>query len=161
MKNTHILDILDEKTFADLSADDLKIIDAHAATCAECRRHFAAAKISSVLLKTTADEIFAPPPFFATRVMANLREKQIAVSPLATVNRMWKAAKIFVGAMTAAVVILLMMTIFAPDFNQVSISPSIDVFNNYSTEMVILNEKIQPGEPTNGQILQIVYGAEK
>lgn len=161
MKNEHILDILDEKAFANLSENDLKIIDAHASRCADCRRHYSAAKISSVLLKTTADETFAPPPFFATRVMANLREKQIAANPLAAIGRMWKASKIIVGAMTAAVVLLVMLTIFAPDITQVSSSANADVFNNYSTEMVILNEKIQTREPTNEQIFQIVYGAEK
>jgi len=161
MRNEHILDIIDEKAFADLSENDLKIIDAHASTCADCRRQFTAAKISSVLLKATAAEIFAPPPFFATRVTANLREKQIAVNPLAAVGRMWKASKIIVGAMTAAIVVLLMLTIFAPDISQVSSNGGADIFNNYSTEMVILNEKIQTREPTDEQIFQAVYGSEK
>ncbi|HXG86022.1 MAG TPA: hypothetical protein VNI84_18525 [Pyrinomonadaceae bacterium] len=161
MRNEHILDILDEKAFGDLSENDLKIIDAHASGCGDCRRHFAAAKISSVLLNATAGESFAAPPFFTARVLANLREKQAAVNPLAAIGRMWKASKIVVGAMTAAVVLLVMLTIFAPDLNQVSNAANADFFNNYSTETVILNEKIQTKEPTNEQIFQIVYGAER
>lgn len=161
MRNEHVLDIIDNKAFADLTADEMSVINAHASGCAECRRHYSAAKISSVLLKAAAAETFAVPPFFATRVMANLREKQISVNPLAAVGRMWKASKIIVGAMTAAVVVLLMLTVFAPDLNQVSSSANTDIFNNYSTEMVILNEKIQTKEPTDEQIFQIVYGAEK
>lgn len=161
MRNKHILDILDENAFGDLSETDLKIIDAHASRCADCRRHYSAAKISSRLLRSTADAHFAPPPFFAVRVIANLREKQIAVNPLAAVNRMWKASKIVVAGMTAAVVALIMLTVFAPDLNQVSNHANADFFNNYSTEMVILNEKIPAKEPTNEQIFQIVYGTEK
>ncbi len=160
MKNEHILDILDEKAFADLSESDLKIIGAHASGCADCRRQYSAAKLSSVLLKEAVDEIFAP-PFFATRVMANLRERQLAVNPTAAVGRMWNASKIVVGAMTATVAVLIMLTIFAPDLTTVSSRANTDVFNNYSTEMVILNEKIPTKEPTNEQIFQIVYGADK
>lgn len=161
MRNKHILDILDQKAFADLSGDDLKVIDAHASTCAGCRRHFAAAKIASVLLRSKAGEIFAPSPFFAARVTANIRDKQLAVNPLAALGKMWKASKTVIGAMTAAVFALIMLTIFAPDINQVTNAANNDVFNNYSTEMVILDEKIQTKEPTNEQIFQIVYGSEK
>ena len=161
MTNKHILEILDQKAFADISADERKIIDAHILMCADCDRHFAAAKISSVLLRSNADEVFAPSPFFATRVMANVRDKQIAVNPLAALGKMWKASKTVVGAMTAAVFVLIMLTVFAPDIKQVSSAANTDVFNNYSTEMVILNERIQTREPTNEQIFQIVYGSEK
>lgn len=160
MKNNHILDILDEKAFADLSVEEIKSIDAHNAFCDDCRRQFAAAKVSSVLLRSTS-EIYAPPPFFTARVMANIRSKQMAVNPLAALGRMWKASKTVVGAMTAAVFVLIILTVFAPDINQVTAAANNDIFNNYSTEMVILNEKIQTREPTNEQIFQIVYGSEK
>lgn len=161
MKDEHILDILDEKAFAELSADDVQIIDAHVARCADCQRQYSAAKISSVLLRSNAEEIFAPPPFFAARVLANLREKQTTINPLAAVGRMWKASKALVAGMTAAVALLVMLTVFAPDINQVSAAGDADVFNSDSTEMVILDEKIQTKEPTSEQIFQIVYGADK
>lgn len=160
MKDEHILDILDEKAFVEMNASDFKIIDAHVSGCADCRRHYSAAKISSVLLKKTADETFAAPPFFAARVLANLRAKQTTVNPLAAVGRMWKASKALVAGMTAAVALLIMLTVFAPDINQVSAAEA-DVFNSDSTEMVILDEKIQTKEPTSEQIFQIVYGADK
>ena len=160
MKDEHILNIVDEKAFAELCANDLEIIDAHVAGCADCRRHYSAAKISSVLLRTNAEETFAPSPFFAARVLANLREKQTTVNPLAAVGRMWNASKAMLAGMTAAVALLVMLTVFAPDLKQTSIADA-DVFNNYSTDMVILDEKIQTKEPTSEQIFQIVYGADK
>ncbi len=43
MKNEHILDILDDKAFSNLSEDELKIIDAHASRCIACSQAFAAA----------------------------------------------------------------------------------------------------------------------
>lgn len=161
MKDEHISDILDEKPFADLSAKDFEIIDAHVFDCADCRRRYSAAKISSALLCANARETFAPPPFFAARVLANLREKQTSVNPLAAVGRMWNASKALVAAMTAAVALLIMLTVFAPDIKQVSAASDADAFNSYSTEMVILNEKIPTKEPTSEQIFQIVYGADK
>lgn len=161
MSDKHILEVLDGKAFADLSGDDLKIIAAHAARCDDCRRRYASAKAASILLRAGAAEVFAPSPFFTARVMANLREKQIAAHPLAAIGRMWNASKIVVGAMTAAVFALVVLTVFAPDINQVSSAANSDVFNNYSTEMVILDERIQTKEPTSEQIFQLVYGIEK
>lgn len=161
MSDKHILDILDGTAFTELNRDDVQIIDAHAARCDDCRTRYASAKAASILLRAGAAEVFAPSPFFTARVMANLREKQIAANPLAAIKRMWNASKIVVGAMTAAVFALVMLTVFAPDINQVSSVANTDIFNNYSTEMVILDERIQTKDPTSEQIFQIVYGAEK
>jgi hypothetical protein len=161
MKNEHILDILDDKAFSDLSKDELKIIEAHASRCNACGQGFAAAKVSSVLLRADAFETFTAPPFFATRVMANLREKQIAANPFAAVERMWKASKTLIGAMTLTVIVLIVLTVFATNLDNAPNTDTGYAFDNYSTEMVILNEKIAAKEPTKEQIFQVVYGVEK
>jgi hypothetical protein len=162
MKNQHILDLLDVKAFADLSADELKIVVSHRAVCADCARAVQAAQISSVLLRADASESLRVPPFFQTKVLANLRDKQAKVNPLAA---FWKASKTLVAAMTATVAVLILLTIFAPQFNQNSSAAAsaanADVFDDYSTEMVILNEQIPAKEPTNEQIFQAVYATEK
>lgn len=162
MKNQHILDLLDVKAFADLSADELKIVVSHRAVCADCARAVQAAQISSVLLRADASESLRVPPFFQTKVLANLRDKQAKVNPLAA---FWKASKTLVAAMTATVAVLILLTIFAPQFNQNSSAAAsaanADVFDDYSTEMVILNERIPAKEPTNEQIFQAVYATEK
>ena len=46
MKDRHILEILDEAGFAAIQGDALETVQAHCAVCAECRKAFAAARIS-------------------------------------------------------------------------------------------------------------------
>lgn len=159
MKNEHILDILDEKAFGDLDKAEMSFIKAHAAECADCFQAFEAARITSVLLTTHAAEVFEPPPFFQTRVMANLREKQAKINPFAAIGRLWKASAALVVMMMTMVVALVALTIFAPKFNQVSGAPN-SSFEIESTDMVIMNERLPGREPTNEQVFQIIYGAD-
>lgn len=160
MKNEHILEILDEKAFAELDEAEMSFIKAHAAQCASCFQAFEAARVSSVLLKTHAAETFAPSPFFQTRVMANLREKQAKINPFAAIGRLWKASASLVVLMMTMVVALIALTIFAPDFNKVSGVQASSSFDNYSTDMVIMNERLPGREPTNEQVFQIIYASD-
>lgn len=159
MKNEHILDILDEKAFTDFEEAELSFIKAHAAQCADCFQAFEAARISSVLMKTHAAESFEPSPFFQTRVMANLREKQAKINPFAAIGRLWKASASLVVMMMTMVVALIALTIFAPKLNTVS-GAQVSSFDNYSTDMVIMNERLPGREPTNEQVFQIIYNSD-
>lgn len=154
MKNEHILDILDEKAFADLSAAEMRAIKSHATSCAACADAFAAARVSSVLLRAEAVEEFAPPPFFQTRVMARLRERQAKMNPFAALWKLWQASAALVLMMAAVVVGLIGLTVFAPS----SVSAGAPNFDTYSTDMVIMNERVTQREPTNEQIFQMIYG---
>jgi hypothetical protein len=159
MKNEHILDILDEKSFADFDEAEMSFIKAHAAQCVDCFQAFEAARISSVLLKTHAAESFEPSPFFQARVMANLREKQAKINPFAALTRLWKASASLVVMMITMVVALIALTIFAPNLNSSS-AGNISSFDNYSTDMVIMNERLPGREPTNEQVFQIIYASD-
>ena len=159
MKNEHILEILDEKAFSNFDEAEMSFIKAHAARCASCFQAFEAARISAVLLKTHAAEIFEPSPFFQTRVMANLREKQAKINPFAALGRLWKASASLVVLMMAMVVGLIALTIFAPNFNTSS-GAQASSFDNYSTDMVIMNERLPGREPTNEQVFQIIYASD-
>jgi hypothetical protein len=159
MKNEHILDILDEKAFIDLDAAEMSFIKAHAAECAGCFQAFEAARISAVLLKTHAAETFEPSPFFQTRVMANLREKQAKINPFAAIGRLWKASASLVVMMMTMVLALVALTIFAPEFKQVS-GAQASSFELESTDMVIMNERLPGREPTNEQVFQIIYSVD-
>jgi hypothetical protein len=159
MKNEHILEILDEKAFAELDEAEMSFIKAHAAQCASCFQAFEAARVSSVLLKAHAAETFAPSPFFQTRVMANLREKQAKINPFAAIGRLWKASASLVVLMLTTVVALIALTIFAPNFNTSS-GTQASSFDNYSTDMVIMNERLPGREPTNEQVFQIIYASD-
>ncbi|HLM00731.1 MAG TPA: hypothetical protein VK400_06725, partial [Pyrinomonadaceae bacterium] len=164
MKDEHILDILDEKAFADFDEAEMGFIKAHAARCADCFQAFEAARISSVLLKTSAAEAFEPSPFFQTRVMANLRQKQAKINPFAALARLWKASASLVVMMMAMVAGLIALTIFAPQLNPASGSDSsaqVSTFDNYSTDMVIINDRLPGREPTNEQVFQIIYASSE
>jgi hypothetical protein len=56
--------------------------------------------------------------------------------------------------MLAVVVGLIALTVLAPS----SSSPTISSFEGFSTDMVIMNERVTAREPTNEQIFQIIYG---
>lgn len=155
MKNEHILDILDEKAFSELSESEKYSIKAHAAHCPGCLRAYKAARIGSLLLREKVGETIAPSPFFQTRVLANLREKQVSMNPFPAFGKMWKASRNLVAMMTTIVAVLVVLTIYAPKFNTVSSAG----FEGDSTEMVILNERVSTKEPTNEQVFQIIYGA--
>src|SRR2546430_14625686 len=82
MKDNHITDIIDNTPFVDLSDSELQTIHAHAATCVDCERAFAAASISSLLIRERTSEAaqhtLNANPFFETRVLAAWREQQAA-----------------------------------------------------------------------------------
>lgn len=162
MKSEHILDVLDEKAFGELNATELNSIKSHAARCGDCLRAFEAARISSVLLKTqaaaavAAAEICQPPPFFQTRVMANLRERQAKANPLAALKRLWRASASLVLMLTSIVLGLVALTVFAPEYNKVS-SASVTALDGVSTDAVILNGRLSGREPNDEQVFQIIY----
>lgn len=161
MKKEHILDLLDEKAFTEFDEAELSFIKTHAAQCANCFQAFEAARISSLLLKThvSAFETVEPSPFFQTRVMANLREKQARVNPFAAFGKLWRASASLVVVMMTVVFGLIALTIFAPGSSASGSSAS--TFENDSADMVIMNGRL-PGlrEPTNEQVFQIIYDAE-
>lgn len=156
MRSEHILDILDEKAFGELNEVEKLAIETHSAQCKSCFQAYKAAQISSVLLKASAEQHFEPSPFFQTRVMANLREKQVSMNPFLAFGRMWKASRTLVAMMTTIVVALIALTILAPGFSKAS-NASASPFDSYSPDVVILNERVSTKEPTNEQIFQIVY----
>ncbi len=159
MRNEHILDMLDEKAFDEISADEKTSIEKHTAQCSACLKAYQSAKITSVLLKTSVTQNFEPSPFFQTRLMANLREKQAKVSPLFVFARMWKASGTLVAMMITTIFVLIGLTVFAPNYNQVS-GATISASDNDSADIVILDGRVPAKEPTNEQIFQMVYGSD-
>lgn len=108
MRSEHILDLIDGVGASRLSASDRARVDAHAAECAACERAFASALASEALLAARALEEFEPSPFFATRVMARVREQreQAVEGPFGAIGRLWRAAGALVTAMALSVFVL-------------------------------------------------------
>ena len=154
MKEEHILDILDKQRFDELSRTEKDVIETHAAECSKCAIAYKSAQISSVLLKTSVMQNFEPTPFFHTRVLANLREKEIVKTPFFAFTRLWRASGSLVAVMITTVFVLLATTIFAPDYKASA--------NDLDTaEIVILDGKSPNREFTNEQFLQMINSAER
>ena len=160
MKDEHIISLIENGPLASLSANDLAAIRVHAANCAACRRAFQAAQVSVALLKERAGEAFEPSPFFHTRVMATLRERQANQSW--AWSRLWRAAGALASTMVATVAALAVLTFVGPGNQIASSGPVVSLANNYSADEVLLNQSEQAGEPpSDDQVLNTIYNADE
>ena len=156
MTHQNILKILDENKFAELSKADLARIERHAAACQICRKAYHAARISSVLFENPqVSEIFEPPPFFQTKVLAAWREKQAIQKPLAAFYRWGQASAALIVLMLMTVAGLIALTAFAPNSSANEIQANQQNFNLYSTDSIILNQQ-SAKKLTAEQVLQVL-----
>ncbi len=175
MRNQHIISLIESTPLASLSESDLAAIQVHTNDCGDCRRAFAAAQISVLLLKERAAETFEPSPFFHTRVLATLRERQAANAPNVssangtwTFGRMWRAGGALASSMVATVAALAALTFVIPG-NQVATGTQQmnPLPSSYSAEEVILDQGAAPQElvsseqVSDGQVLTAIYGGEE
>lgn len=166
MRDEHIISLIENAPLASLSENDLTAIRAHADHCSDCLRAFEAAQISALLLKERAAAAFEPSPFFHTRVMATLRERQAKESWANNswaLGQMWRAAGALASTMVATVAALAVLTFVIPG-SQVTSGPQqvSSLSNNYSAEEVLLNQSEQPDEPlSDAQVLNTIYDGEE
>ena len=169
MKDEHIISLIESMPLASLSETELTAIRAHTVDCANCRRAFEAAEISLLLLKeraAEATEAFGPSPFFHTRVMASLRERQSANESWAnswTLGRMWPVAGALASSMVATVAALAVLTFVVPG-NQIASAPQeiSSLPNSYSAEEVLLDQSEPLDEQaSDGQVLTTIYAGEE
>jgi len=160
MNQEHIISLLDERPLAELSENELRTIRDHISACADCRREYDAAQISAVLLKERSAETFEPSPFFHTRVLATLRERQAANQTWAW-GRLWRAAGALASSMVVTVAALGVLTFVAPGNPEVNAIQDI-ASNSYSAEEVFLNQgELADEHSSDSQILNSLYGAEE
>ena len=165
MREEHIISLIENAPLASLSEHDLTVIRVHTDHCSDCLRAFQAARISAVLLKERAAEVFEPSPFFHTRVMATLRERQENGSWANSwgLGRMWRAAGALASTMVATVAALAVLTFVIPG-NQVTSGPQqvSSLSSNYSAEDVLLNQGDQAEEPlSDAQVLNTIYDGDE
>ena len=160
MKDKHIINLIVNTVFASLSEADLETIRTHAAECESCERAFAAARLSFLLLKGRSVETFEPSPFFQTRVMAHLRERQAANEGWSW-TRIWRATGALASSMVATVAALAILTFMIPESpTTADLLEGTTARNAYSAEEVILN----PGDlfdeqVSDGFVLTTIYDA--
>lgn len=159
MRDEHIIEILENAPLATLSVGELERVRAHARVCAECERAYEAARLASLLIGERAGATFEPPPFFQTRVLAALRERQTA-SQTWTLRRVWKATGALVGSMAASVVLLASVTFFAPANSAPQDTAAVSY--QYLSDEAILAQGVQPDdEMTYGEVLTTIYESEE
>jgi hypothetical protein len=158
MKDNHIADILDNTPLADLSDSELQAIQAHAATCVDCERAFAAASISALLIKERTSEAaqhtLNANPFFETRVLAAWREQQASVGAW-SLRRLWNATGAIVASMAATTAALAVLTFVAPADN--ATNQQIAAVVPYSAETVVLDQDQDDNQWTNDQVINAIY----
>jgi hypothetical protein len=114
MKERHIVEVIDSVAFASLSQIELDEVKAHTRECPTCETAFEAAQLSALVIKQRAQVKIEPSPFFHTKVLAALRERQ-KVETVPAFVRLWKSASALVSAMALATITLAVMTFVYPD----------------------------------------------
>jgi anti-sigma factor RsiW len=126
MRNEHIHDILDRAPVSALDATERDRVESHVAACEECRLAYDAARVAAGLLAARAAAEIAPPPFFHTRVMAAIRERRES-QDVNVFAWLWRSAGPMFAAMTAVVLLLVTLTVFAGRVSAPEGSPEIAV----------------------------------
>jgi hypothetical protein len=161
MRDEHVISLIENAPLAGLSESEMAFILAHAGQCAECRRAFEAAQISTLLLRERVAETIEPSPFFQTRVLSALRERK-AASETNALKRLWNATGALVSSMAATVAALAILTVFAPGSPTTQGPQEVaSAYNSYSAEEVIFDQSDQPaGQMSYGQVLSTLYESD-
>jgi len=159
VSKNHIINLIESAPLASLSESDLNAIRGHTNDCLDCRRAFEAAQISMLLLKEGASETFEPSPFFHTKVLANLRERQTAGEQWGW-SKVWRAAGALASSMAVSVAALAALTFVIPGSQSVVPQEMTSALNTYSAEEVLLDQGEAFNEVSEDQILTTLYGAE-
>jgi hypothetical protein len=161
MKDQHIIGILEAGPFSQLGGGELAAVREHAARCEGCRKAFEAARVSSALLRGRAAAAVEPSPFFQTRVLAALRERRADEEPV--LRRLWRAAGVMVSSMAAAVALLAVFTVAAPNLG---LAPAEDeqvataAPDFYSTEAALFGPaETADAEVDYDQVFRAVYAS--
>jgi anti-sigma-K factor RskA len=164
-RDGHIISLIENAPLANLSEDNLNTIRVHTEQCSNCRLAFEAAQVSALLLKERALAQFEPSPFFQTRVMATLRERQAASESWASswaIGRLWRAGGALASSMVATVAVLAVLTFAIPGTQVASGTQQASSLPNvYSAEEVILDQTSQPENESDGQLLTAIYDGEE
>jgi anti-sigma factor RsiW len=153
MSGQHIDSLLDR--IDDLDAHERQLLDSHVEYCRECRNAFRAAVASRKLIVSRAADNVEPSPFFASRVMAVIREKRSAVSPFA---EWWRAGRVFVGSMVSLIVLLIALTIAIGRTPIPQSEPNDE--DIYAADWAILGDASTAADMSDIQVINTLYEAD-
>ena len=150
--NQHITEILDRASIASLSESELSEVRAHVLQCMSCRDAYEAARLSAVVLKSRAEAMIEPSPFFQTRVMAALREQQ-AVESVPAMLRLWRSAKTLVSVMAVTTAALAVLSFMQPSQTTPATEQTAPAYSAYS---VIMDQNADD-QLSYEQVLSTIY----
>ena len=161
MPDSHIIKMLDEKPFSTLGDGDIANAESHIAKCDQCKSAYDAARIAASLIQARTSETVEPGPFFKTRVMAAIGERQLTAEEPVLV-RMWRAAGALLSTLALLLVTLTGMTIFSQSPDSQIQTPVVAASQNlYSPEYVVLERgDLDDDELANDQVIGTVYDVE-
>lgn len=154
MKDEHVIDVLDNAPLASLGAEQLQAVKAHCERCVDCGNAYRAAVVSSAAIRQRVQATIEPSPFFQTRVMAALRERQAAEN-VPVLSRLWKSAGALVSSMAVTTAALAALSFMVPaPVNTTSDQP----LAAYSAESVLLDQVSE--DLSYEQVLSAIYSDE-
>lgn len=151
MNDEHIIEYLDSAPLSSLSGQQMETIRVHNLSCVDCDRAYRAAMISQVLIKERSQVVVEPSPFFQTKVLAALRERQ-ATESIPALARLWKSAGALVSSMALTTAALAALSFMVP-----TQSPLTDATASaYSAESVLLDQG-GSDQMSYDQVLSTIY----
>jgi hypothetical protein len=155
MKDEHIIKILDGAPLSRLSVEQLELVRSHSRNCVSCASAYRAFSLSSAMIKERAQVVIEPTPFFQTKVMAALRERQ-ALENVPVFSRLWKSAGALVASMAVTTAALAGLSFMVPP----AVAPAEQTASAYSAESVLLD---QGGEDQMSyeQVLSTIYADDE
>jgi hypothetical protein len=153
MSNSHIIDILDNAPLAELTEIQLATVRTHVETCSSCEHSYNAAMLAANVMHARAAVEIEPSPFFATTVLARLREQQTENVPV--MLRLWRSASYLVSSMAITTAALAVLSFVVPGPAVGSTEPATTA---YSAESVILGDE---EDLTYEQVLSTIYAEEE
>jgi anti-sigma factor RsiW len=153
MNENHIIDILDGTPLGKLDESQLRVVRGHVEDCPSCARAYDAALLVSNVVHARTAATIEPSPFFATRVLAAVREQQANSVPV--ILRLWRSASVLVSSLAVTTAALAVMSIVVPGPG----TSETATLGQYSAEAVILNDEEDP--LSYEQVLSTIYADEE
>jgi hypothetical protein len=153
MNENHIIDILDGTPIGKLDDRQLRVVRGHVEDCDSCARAYDAAMLASNVIYARTEITIEPSAFFATRVLAAVREQQGSNVPVMV--RLWRSASVLVASLAVTTAALAVMSFVVPG----PVASETATMNPYSAEAVILND--EEDQMTYEQVLSTIYADEE
>lgn len=159
MSEQHIIERLESGPWAQFSESELAHAEAHVSECESCHQALVVARTAEELLRTRAQDLVQPPPFFQTRVLAAWRERQ-AANEVWSFGRLWRTAGAVFSSMAATVAVLAALTFALPATSNTTGSPALAQSSAYSAEDVIFSPDGSDSTVSDEQVVTTIMGVD-